>query len=144
MMTLKYLTNEIQRIAVNEQLINYSQAGSSLSEINPNEVIYYPVLFIAPTGTHRVNENTTEYSLTLYYMDRLLQDDTNAIDIYSVAVEELRNLILKIRDIEGVIDVSEQYDVRNYNMTNKLNDRTAGAYTEIRILTDNIWSCPVD
>lgn len=144
MMTLKYLTNEIEKIAINEQLVNYSKAGSSIAELNPQEVIYYPVLFIAPTGTHRVTENTTEYAITLYFFDRLLQDNTNAIDIYSVAVEELKNLIIEIRTIEGVLDVSERYDIRNFNMVEKLNDRCAGAYAEIRILTDNKFICHID
>lgn len=144
-MTLKYLINHIIQVAINEQLINYAQAGSSLSEINPEEVKYYPVLFVSPTGNHRVTENTTLYSITLYFLDRLQQDNSNVVDVYSAAIEELKNLVIQIREkVEGVIGVNPVFDIRNFNMTEKMDDRCAGAYATIEILTDNEFVCPVD
>ena len=123
-----------------QELVNYSAAGSSLGEINPLAVDFYPFFFIIPSGNHQVLENTTRFSLVLYYVDRLLEDNTNTIDIFSSSIENLKNILIGARSIPGVVDVESVYTIRNF-MPEKLNDRLAGAYAEVRITVENDTIC---
>lgn len=143
-MTLKQLLKEIGELAINQKCCNYSAAGTSLSEINPIQVDYYPVLFTSPTGNHRVKENTTEYEITLYWMERLLEDSSNDIDIFSTAIEQLKNIIIGIRSINGVVGVDFNYNIRNFADTEKMNDRVAGGYCTVQIEAVNETLCFVE
>lgn len=135
-MTLFTLCKEIGEMAKAQRLVNFSAAGSSLGEINPLSVDWYPMFYIIPAGTHTVMNNTTKFSLTFYYIDRLLEDNSNTIDIFSSSIENLKNIINGTKQIEGVVDVDDSYSVRNF-MPEKMNDRLAGAYAEIRVSVVN-------
>lgn len=140
-MTLKNLIDAISKLAIDEKLINFSAAGNDIYQLNGLVIDSYPALFTCPAGTHYVKDNTTSYSLTLFYIDRLLEDYANDIDIYSTAIEQLKNLILKINDLEGVLSVEENYSIQNFQEDEKMNDRLGGAFADIRIITSNAY-CP--
>lgn len=142
-MNLFELCKELGEMAKAQELVNFSAAGSSLAEINPLEVDHYPLFFIIPSGTHTVYENTTRFDLTLYYVERLLEDNTNTIDIFSSAIENLKNILNGARDIPGVVAVDDTYTIRNF-MPEKLNDRLAGAYAQVRITVANETVCFVE
>lgn len=143
-MTLKTLLNSIADLAINEKIIQYSVAGTSLYQLNPKQIDAYPVLFQSPTGEHLVTENYTTYTITLYYFDRLTEDSINDIDIYSAAIEELKNLVRKIENLEGIQKVVDGYRITNFADTESFDDRLCGAYTTIEIVTVNNYICPVD
>lgn len=143
-MTLKQLIKEIGDMAIRQKLINYSAAGTSIAQLNPMSIDWYPVLFQAPTGNHQVRENTTIYQITLYYIDRLLEDYSNDIDIFSTGIEQLKNLVNGIRFIDGVMDVRTDYIIRNFADTEKMNDRLAGAYMTISIEVVNDTICFIE
>ena len=143
-MTLKNLLEQISQLAINEKIINCSMAGTSLYPINPRELDSYPVLFSSPTGEHRVEEMTTTFEISLFYFDRLLEDSSNDIDIYSASIEELKNLVKKIEGLDGVLKVNDGYNIICFSDTENFNDRLAGCYTQVEIVTDNKWNCPVD
>ena len=142
-MTLFELCRELGEMAKAQELVNYSAAGSSLGEINPLNLDWYPLFFIIPSGTHTVRDDTTRYDLTLYYIDRLLEDNSNTIDIFSSAIENLKNILIGARSIPGVVDVEDTYTIRNF-MPEKLNDRVAGAYAQVRITVENETVCFVE
>lgn len=140
-MTLKQLLKAIGEMGYAQRLINYSIAGTSLDQVNGMEITWYPLLFSSPTGTHQVMENTTTFDITLYYIDRLLTDYSNDIDIFSSAIENLKNLINGIKDIPGVLEVMDSYTIRNFTNTEKMNDSLAGAYAQIKIKVANDDLC---
>ena len=140
-MTLKSLIDAIAKLAIDEKLINFSAAGNDIYQLNGLNIDGYPALFTCPAGTHYVKDNTTTYALTLFYIDRLLEDYSNDIDVYSAAIEGLKNLILKIGDLEGVLSVEENYSIQNFEESEKMNDRLGGAFADIRIITSNAY-CP--
>ena len=139
-MNLKELCKNIGEMAKQQKLVNFSCAGASLAEINPETIDYYPLFMIIPSGVHQVLENTTRFSLVLYYIDRLLEDNSNTIDIFSSSIENLKNIIRGTKDIEGVVGVDEVYNVRNF-APEKLNDRVCGAYAEVDIEVVNDTIC---
>lgn len=140
-MNLKTLLTEIGEMGKAQKLINFSAAGTSLDQINPMAIDWYPMLFSSPTGNHTVLENTTTYEITLYYLDRLLPDYSNDIDIFSSAIENLKNLVNGIRLIPGVVEVMNNYSIRNFASTEKMNDSLAGAYAVIRVKVENNTVC---
>lgn len=131
-MTLKTLLKNIGEMAVKQKLVKYSAAGASLAEINPMEVAWYPLFYAIPAGTHTISENIITFSLTLYYIDRLLEDNSNEVDIFSSSIENLRNIIIGISNLPGVYDVENNYTMNNF-MPEKLNDRLCGSYATVRI-----------
>ena len=139
-MNLKQLSKYLGEMAREQKLVNYSCAGASLAEVNPISVDFYPLFMIIPSGTHQVMENTTKFSLSLYYVDRLLDDNTNTIDIFSSSIENLKNIINGAKTIDGVVGVDDIYTIRNF-MPEKMNDRVAGAYAEVRIEVINDSVC---
>lgn len=142
-MTLQQICKELGEMAKAQELVNFSAAGASLGEINPLQIDWYPLFFIIPSGNHTVMENTTRYDITLYYVDRLLEDNTNTIDIFSSAIENLKNILIGARNIPGVVDVDDTYTIRNF-MPEKLNDRVCGAYAQVRITVLNDSLCFVE
>lgn len=141
-MTLYELLDEISKYAITRQLIEYSASGTSIMEIDKAEG--YPLLFSAPTGNHRVSQNTTTFTITLYYIDRLLDDNTNNITLFSNSINALKDLVIGVASLDGVTDVSEDFDIANFTETEKLNDKVAGAYTTIQVTTLNDYTCPVE
>ena len=140
-MTLKNLINSISRLAIDEKLINYAAAGNDIYQLNGLNIDAYPALFACPAGTHIVRENTTSYSITLFYIDRLLENYSNELDVYSSSIENLKNIILKIKELPGVLDVEDDYSITNFQESEKMNDRLGGAYADINIITSNTY-CP--
>lgn len=139
-MNLKTLLRNIGEMAKSQKLVNFSAAGASLAEINPLEVTWYPMFYAIPAGTHTITENTTTFSLTLYYIDRLLEDNSNEVDIFSSSIENLRNIINGIKGLPGVVEVESTYTMNNF-MPEKLNDRLCGSYANVRIMVVNDTLC---
>lgn len=140
-MTLENLLYRIAQYGINKKLIKYSAAGSSLYQLNTATIKKYPVLFTSPSGSHTVNTDLTRFTLTLFYLDRLEFDNSNDIEIFSVAVEALKDIIRGLSNIEGIIAVSEEYAITNFTETERLNDKLAGAYTTIEIVVSNDFIC---
>ena len=143
-MTLKTLLNEISKKAIQQKCINYSMASADIYMLNTKNIDGYPVLFTSPTGNHGVSMNSTSYELTLYYFDRLLEDNSNDIDVLSTAIEQLKNVIKHIESIDGVLRVSEDYSITNFVETEAFDDRIAGAYTTIVVEVVNDTICAVE
>lgn len=141
-MTLRLLTDILSRYAIASKSFNYVFAGN-LSEINPLSIKEYPLLVITANGPFREADNTMQYHMTLFYLDRLLNDNCNLQDVYSVGTEALRNFILGARAMEFVVDIPFG-SFQPYRATDAqvVADRCAGVYVEIDItvLKDTICS----
>lgn len=99
-----------------------------------------------PDGVHSVTRNTTQYHLTIFYIDRLVADKSNAQQVFSTAVKVLANLMRGIRDIEGVLNVSDTVSVQNFINTepSKLSDVCAGAYAIATVSVANDSDCYIN
>lgn len=140
-MTLKNLLNKISKIAIDQKCVNFSAAGNSLYALNGINIDCWPVLFVIPKGRHRVEENLTHYGLDICYLDRLLEDNSNEIDIMSFATEQLKNILLLIKSIDGVLSVSTEYDITPFEIPEGMNDRVCGEYATVKITVRNDVVC---
>lgn len=144
-MTLNSLIHSIGLIGINDKLVNWAGGGPSVYQAaNALTVKDYPFLFCSPTGTHRVEENWTTYNVTIFYVSRLLEDNSNEMDIQSTAVEVLKNIVKKISNIEGVVAVADEYTINVFVEYEKFTDRTTGAFCQLDISILNDTTCTVD
>lgn len=141
-MTLETLLYNIGELALKNNLVNAYFAGGSLYELNAEIINEYPIIFLTPAGDHTVKENTTRFSLTIYYADRLWNDDRNETDICSAAIETLKNLMRQISYLDWVAYVQEEPSIRLFTETERMNDRVAGAYMQIWVEVLNASTCP--
>lgn len=140
-MTLELLLNIICDLAIKRNLVNYSAAGSSIYELNTKTVDSYPFIFVSPTGSIVTRKNFTDYGLTLFYVERLLDDNANDTRTYSIANDTLVNLVRQLRQLTGIVEITEP-SVRLFN-DERLNDRCCGAYAEITVTVLNDAECGV-
>lgn len=141
-MTLETLIYNIGELALKNNLVNAYFAGGSLYELNAEIINEYPIIFLTPAGDHTVKENTTRFSLTIYYADRLWDDDRNETDICSAAIETLKNLMRQISYLDWVAYVQEEPSIRLFTETERMNDRVAGAYMQVWVEVLNASTCP--
>lgn len=140
-MTLQGLLTALGNIAINDRMVSWAGAGSSVYSINDLTIRDYPIFFASPTGTHRVEDNWTTYQLTLFFIDRLLEDNSNDMDIQSTAIEVLKNLIKKAAEQDGVVAVSDEYTITLFVDTEKFKDRCSGAYATVEFSIKNDSTC---
>lgn len=140
-MNLKELMNKIVDFGLKNKLINTSVGCSSLYQINFEDIEDYPLLVFQPSSPHRVTQNFVEYTITLYWIDRLNSDNSNEFDIFSTSVENLKGIIKGMRNIKGIVDVSTDFDIVNFTDTQRLSDKCAGAYVTLKIDVLNENSC---
>lgn len=132
-MTLIEIVKQFENIAKKMPNINYVGNGDiySLSTL-PN--VEYGAFFITQTN-HQMSENTIDYSLTLFYVDRLLSDGSNKLAIQSNGITMLANIInvfaMKNEDVEV------NYDIQYTTFLQRFADECAGCYCNVVITTDN-------
>lgn len=140
-MTLDFLLKTIGQIAINNKLVNYYAAGGSIYELNALDIKDYSLIYVSPTGNHETTGNYTSYQLTLFYIDRLTDDSSNEVQIFSTGVEVIKDLVRKIGDLSDVLSVSNQYIIQNFTETEKMSDRCAGAYATVSVTVMENYSC---
>lgn len=142
-MTLKELSLKICETANDGSRCKFAACGGSIYTINSLTVRDYPLFFLSPTKSHTAKINTTTYHLTGFYLDRMMSDQSNDIDIMSAGVEFLKNLLLKIKEIDGIISVSSENQCVVYTETEAFNDLCGGCYVEFDVVVKNDNACAV-
>lgn len=141
-MTLETLLYNIGELALKNNLVNAYFAGGSLYELNAEIISEYPLIFLTPAGDHIARENVTRFNVTIYYVDRLWDDDRNETDICSAAIETLKNIKRQLPYLDWVANVEEDPVIRLFTETERMSDRVAGAYMTIYLDVLNASTCP--
>lgn len=132
-MTLLEICDALKNIAITQPNINYTGSGDIYS-LNSLPNINYGVFFITQSN-HTVSEDTTNYNLTLYFIDRLFQDDSNTVAIQSTGIQVLTNIINKFNYSYSDIDI--EYDLNMTTFLHKFSDKCAGVFCNVSIKSDN-------
>lgn len=137
-MTLYEIVNEFLDIARKQPNIGYVNCGDIYS-INSIPNLDYSVFFVTQTN-HTVNEDTIEYNLTLFYVDRLLPDGSNTLQIQSQSMLVLNNIINIFNQLNP--DVSIEGGINFTTFTHRFTDDCGGSFCNVTITTDNeIGTC---
>lgn len=96
-------------------------------------------VFAWTQGRHRVDPATPDfirYSFTFFYVDRLRNDIANQVEIQSVGIETIENVLRTLRD--GGLD-PETYEFTTFNQ--RFADECAGVFCSVILLTDTGSAC---
>lgn len=129
-MTLYELVRKIERIASAQPTINMI-VENDVDKLNAVASAQYGVFsFVLGQHSTSANSDWMTYSLTLYYIDRLAEDESNLLEVHSVGVQTLDNIVRSLAQEEPHVSVS------NYTFQPFLHsfaDKCAGVYITVNI-----------
>lgn len=131
-MTLQEIVNSFLSIAKNTPNVGYVGEGDVFS-ISTLPSVDYGVFYVTQTQ-HSQSEDIMNYTLTLYYIDRLTSDKSNKLQIQSNGIVTLGNII-NLFQMKNDVDV--QYDIQYVTFTQRFSDECAGVFCTITISTEN-------
>ena len=132
-MTLYEVITDIINIAKKQPNINHTGEGDIYS-LNSLPNIDYSVFWVTQTN-HTQGENTVSYNLILYYIDRLLPDGSNRLQIQSQGMLAINNIINIYNQIDP--DIQIEYDINYTTFTHRFTDDCAGVFANVTITTNN-------
>lgn len=138
-MTLYDLVRYMESVASAQPPINMI-VENDIDKLNAIADAQYGV-FAFVQGQHSTSGNSDwiTYAFTLYYIDRLTEDDSNMLEIQSVGVQTLDNILRSMgQSSEGLI-------VGNYSFQPFLHsfaDKCAGVYVTVNIQALRGSNCP--
>ena len=111
--------------------------GGNIYELNEYQNVKYPA-FCATQGQHSQEGDWRYYNFTLFYVDRLVSNKRNAVEIQSEAIDVLSNIINEIEYYGIEINGSVLYDV----FTERFESECAGAFCTVTfaVMKDDV--CP--
>ena len=132
-MKYRELLNNITEVAKKHPNINSTFIGDVYELNHRNDVDY--CAFVITQGTHRVNsdEDYIDYTLNLFYVDRLTADESNRTQIHSSGIDFMNSLLKAVEKL-GVVVVEHTENVFN----ERFNDVCAGVYATV------VFRCEID
>ena len=132
-MKYRELLNNITEVAKKHPNINSTFIGDVYELNHRNDVDY--CAFVITQGTHRVNsdEEYIDYTLNLFYVDRLTADESNRTQIHSSGIDFMNSLLRAVEKL-GVVVVEHTENVFN----ERFNDVCAGVYATV------VFRCEID
>lgn len=126
------LIDIIKKIALSQNLIQSAFDGDVYTNWNSSEIKYGS--FNVGIQSISYSNNLITYTLVLYYGDRLLQDRTNANQIYADGVNALQSVINLINTASNV-EIAGDIIYTPFEQT--FTDYLAGVYTTIDLTTES-------
>lgn len=123
--TLKSLSNT-------HSLVNDYGEGDVYEYMNSG-MHKYPCVFMTMQNITSDSESTN-YNFTLFYIDRLISDGSNKINVQSIGVQVIKQILSKLFDIYPEIEISS---TEYTPFTEKFADDCAGGFCQIS-LTDEL------
>lgn len=127
-MTLRELYTAIEDIALQVPCIKTTIENDVL-RLNTMPEVQYGVFAITPEQ-HTSSGGWINFTLNLFYIDRLVNSEDNEVEIQSHAIEVLRAIVLKV---EESLAIGE--NVRYTAFTRRFQDLCAGAWAVVTIQT---------
>lgn len=131
-MNLYDIINKLQQIAIKQPNINHTFEGDvyKLATL-PN--IEYSVFGVTQTN-HNLNEDTITYNLTLFHIDRVMNDESNMLQVQNNSILMLGNIINIFAEN---YDVQVNYPINFTTFTHKFNEICGGAFCNLSVVVDN-------
>lgn len=129
-MTLYDIVTTLINIAKKQPNINYTGEGD-IYTLNSLPNIDYSVFFITQNN-HTQREDTINYNLTLFYIDRVNSNGNNVLQIQSTGMLALNNIINNFNNLYDV----EVDDIDYTTFVHRFQDDCAGVYANVTITAD--------
>lgn len=120
----------INQIAVAEPNVNTIVNTGNVFDLNTDNTQVKYAAFCVQQGEHKQEGDFITYNFNLFYVDRLTDDSRNKLEIQSVAISTLQNIIRGLINID-LIDVGT--DVTYQTFTERFAAECAGAYCSLSV-----------
>ena len=94
-MTLNQIVKELTKIGNDHEQLNYVYFGDVWERISNGEVTY-PAMFMTLTGAS-FGAKDIGYSFSLYFMDRMLMEETNETEVLSDMTQVAGDIVAQLR-----------------------------------------------
>lgn len=94
-MTLNQIVKELTTIGNDHEQINFVYFGDVWERLSNGEVTY-PAMFFTLTGAN-VAAKEIGYSFSLYFMDRMLSEETNETEVLSDMTQVAGDIVAQLR-----------------------------------------------
>ncbi len=132
------LLQELKEIAKSQPNIGFV-GSKDIYELNSLPDIKYSVFYITP-NSFKLSEDTIDYSLNLYYIDRWDETDNNIIQ--STGIEVLTNIINIFNNKFPNIVINYPLEITPFYQ--KFKDVTSGVYLKLTITLPSNGICDVE
>ena len=138
-MTLKDIIKNLQDIALTQPDVRAVSDGDVYEALNGNPSLKYSIFHVTQTN-HNTDDGWDNYGLSLFLIDRLMDDSSNRLDIQSRAKETLKNIIYTFcQNFDA-----EHTSINFTPFTQKFKDNTAGVWCNVNISVMSYFNCPID
>lgn len=139
------LVQNILDIAIHQNGVNMA-IDEDIYQINNMQSSKYPIFVCAPTEPQVEKENYYEFHLTLYYIDRVQSGNNEYYNaetslVHSAGIAILGNIIKKLRNLDGVINVDETINYTCWTETEIFADKCNGVYCNIIVSVPKDCAC---
>lgn len=134
-MTLYQINEALKEIALSRDFVNEYDEGDIYDHLNSGEhkysLVFLTLRSISSTG------DTYDISCNLFYVDRLLKNNSNKLEIQSRAIETLKSIFRELEERYPMITVENDMYTP---FTAQFSDLCAGVYSTInlRFVSENI------
>lgn len=94
-------------------------------------------VFAWTQGQHEIRDDLQTFAFTFFYVDRLTADKGNEIEVQSVGVQTLGNILRSLEDL-GIF--SGTWTAQAFSQ--RFLDECAGVFASVRLEVPTGWICP--
>lgn len=136
-MTLLEVVRLVETIARSQPSVK-TIVENDVFKLNEHPEAKYGVFaYVQDQHSASATSDWVSFRFSFFYVDRLLYDKSNQIEIQSVGVETLNNILRRLYD-QGV--VSGNYTLQPFNQ--RFSDECAGVYCSVELQTLRGSVCP--
>lgn len=139
-MTLLETTRLIENISRQYPNVNSIVESGDIFDLNNEEYEQEYAAVCVTQQPHILDEQFITYSFIIYYVDRLVLDKSNKIEIQSQACQFFHNLVASLKDKYEGIDF-EWGEVVTF--IQRFTAECAGAYMRMNVITTPDTLCPI-
>ena len=136
-MTLLELIKAMEVVASKQPSINMVVENDVFRLNNKADARYGVFAFTQGQHSTSIDSNLITYAFTLFYVDRLKNDRSNQIEIQSVGIQTLDNIIRAMDEIGIYTETSYSFQVFNQRFT----DECAGVFCNVTLSVLPTSSC---
>ena len=139
-MTLLELIKTIEVIASRQPSIKMIVENDVFRLNNKSNARYGVFAFVQGQHTTSIDSSVISYTFTFFYVDRLKHNRSNQIEIQSVGIQTLDNIIRQLDDL-GVF-AEQEYSFQVFNQ--RFTDECAGVFCNVTLSVPVGSLCPED
>lgn len=137
-MTLLQLIKAIEQTAMHQPSVNMIVENDVFRLNEKADAKYGVFAFVQGQHTSAIDSSLINYGFTFFYVDRLKNDLSNQLEVQSVGIETLDNILRQLEE-KGIF-VESQYTFQVFNQ--RFLDECAGVFCNVTLSVPGGSLCP--